>query len=317
MTARGLFAVDAGGSRTRAVVRTAGGEITELELGTVNRCAAGAAADEVLTELFAQVRGVLGEPGCRGWLASASVAPEGADAEIDRVLAAATRVGLPGDLVLSNDVVPLLVAIGGRGAVVVCGTGSGFLGGDGNGGVARAGGCEYLGSDEGGAVDIGLRGLRAAVRSLDGRGPVTSLVEGFGDPVELARRLAAVPSPKQGLAELAPVVTTAWTTGDEVAAQVVEAAIDELVVGVRAVRDRLALTAGFPVATAGGVFTGCPAVQEELARRLRSELGVGRVELFSDTATVVLTALTELLDDAGRPSLPTGLAGRHMWSLSS
>jgi N-acetylglucosamine kinase-like BadF-type ATPase len=299
------------------VVRCADGEVTELELGTVNRCATGAAADQVLADLFARVRDVLGERGGKGWLASASAAPEGAGAEIDRVLAAATRVGLPADLVLSNDVVPLLVSIGGRGVVVVCGTGSGFLGGDGRGGIARVGGCEYLGSDEGGAVDIGLRGLRAAVRSADGRGPATRLVEGFGDPVDLARRLAMRPSPKQGLADLAPVVTTAWMSGDEVAAHVVTAALDELVVGVRAVRDRLGLTAGFPVATAGGVLTGCPAVQEELARRLGAELGAGRVELFSDTANVVLTALTELLDDAGRPSLPTGLAGRHMWLLSS
>ncbi|MYW04695.1 hypothetical protein GT354_41790, partial [Streptomyces sp. SID3343] len=67
------------------------------------------------------------------------------------------------------------------------------------------GGCEYLGSDEGSAYALGLAGLRAAVRGLDGRGPATALFAAAG-PRELARRLAGEPFPKAAVAELAPQV---------------------------------------------------------------------------------------------------------------
>ncbi len=78
-----------------------------------------------------------------------------------------------------NDLVPL-VALGEPGRshlVAVCGTATGF-------GVCtddsrswRASGQEYLLSDEGGGHDVGVEGLQASVRAVDGRGPATALVE--------------------------------------------------------------------------------------------------------------------------------------------
>lgn len=306
-----LFAVDAGGSRTRVLL--AGKEVVELP--SVNRHATGDLADDALREVFELVRH---NGAVAGWFASASVDPEHVEDELERVRCAASGVG--GHVVVSNDVVPLLWGVpelAGGGVVAVCGTGSGFLGADGRGRVARAGGCEYLGSDEGGAVDIGWRGLRAAVRSLDGRGGATTLVDALGgDVTRLARDLAARPFPKQGLANLAGAVCAAWVRGDHVAGEVVDAAVGELVAGVRAVRHRLGLPDGFAVATTGGVLTGCPELQRELTARLRAEAGAGVVVAVEETARVVLAALERLVDADRRPALPEGIAGRHAWLLA-
>ena len=73
--------------------------------------------------------------------------------------AAAQAAGLCAELVVSNDVTPLLLAappeVGH--VIAVCGTGTAFLATNGRSAPARVGGCEYLGSDEGSAFDLGLR----------------------------------------------------------------------------------------------------------------------------------------------------------------
>jgi N-acetylglucosamine kinase-like BadF-type ATPase len=312
-----LFAVDAGGSRTRIVV-----DGRARELGSVNPHSAGAGADAVLREAFGELRALLPAGPAVGWLASAAVDPDRPDAELARVARCAADAGLAAELVVSNDVLPLLwgaAGLAGTGVVLVAGTGSGFLGADASGRVARAGGCEWLGSDEGGGSDLGQAGLRAAVRAGDGRGPATGLVGALTAasglaPAELARRLAAEPFPKSGLAALAAPVCACWVAGDEVAGGIVRAAVGELVSGVRAVRDRLSLPAGFAVAAAGGVLAGCRPLFDQLAGRLRTELGAGRVELVGDTAPVVLAALTRVTA-GGHPDLPPALLGRHAWVL--
>src|SRR5487761_1702159 len=105
------------------------------------------------------------------WLASASVDAATAAGEIRRCAAAARMAGLRAELVLSNDATPLLLAVAPEvgHVVAVCGTGTGFLATSRRSAPVRVGGCEYLGSDEGSAFDLGLTGLRAAVRGLDGR----------------------------------------------------------------------------------------------------------------------------------------------------
>lgn len=318
MTGRSLFAVDAGGSRTRVLLVHPDGGEEQFELASINP-AAGAHGDRALDELCAGIRERLGAGPALGWLASASVDPTGVAPELARLRVAATRAGLAATTVVSNDVVPLLwgaAALGGVGVVLVCGTGSGFFGANAAGRTARAGGCEYLGSDEGSAVHMGLLGLRAAVRALDGRGPRTRLVEAF-DAVELARELAATPFPKQGLAALAPAVCDTWLRGDRVAGGIVRHAVDELVAGVRAVRDTLALPEGFAVAAAGGVLTGCRPFHDLLADRLRTDLRAAEVELVEDTAAAVLAGLPRFLGSGRRDiTMPSGFGGRHAWVLA-
>lgn len=322
-TGHGLFAVDAGGSHTRVLVRLPGDGATRLpRLPSINPHATGEAADETLAELMADLRTALGDTPAVGWLASAAAATGRIEPELARVRSAAAAAGLAAELVVSNDVVPLLwgmPALAGTGVVVVCGTGSGFFGADGRERAAAAGGCEYLGSDEGGAADIAQHGLRAAVRATDGRGPATLLVDALAAAAgvgvtDLARQLAARPFPKQHLAELAPVVSACWLVGDEVAGSIVRQAVDDLVAGVRAVRDHLRLPEGFAVAAAGGVFSGCPQLYRELADRLAQHVGTSRVDLVTDPVSVALGAL-DRLRDGDRIALPSGIAGRYAASI--
>src|SRR5262245_51738831 len=78
-----------------------------------------------------------------------------------------------------NDAVIALAAGApdGVGVVVLAGTGSIAYGADGRGHTARAGGYGFLLADEGSGYWLGHQALRAVVRSLDGRGPATALVE--------------------------------------------------------------------------------------------------------------------------------------------
>lgn len=246
------------------------------------------------------------------WLASASVDAATAAGEIRRCAAAARMAGLRAELVLSNDATPLLLAVAPEvgHVVAVCGTGTGFLATSRRSAPVRVGGCEYLGSDEGSAFDLGLTGLRAAVRGLDGRGPRTALsgllAAEAGVPVpELARRLAHKPFPKSAVAALAPVVLRAWLDGDPAAASVVDAAIGELVAGARAARDAAgigsAIASGsgsgigscWRLSVTGGVVTGCPEFFRALAAAAAA-LGADPVTLISDPAAAVLAALAGL-----------------------
>ena len=301
---RPLYGIDAGGTGTS--VRAWNGD--HWTGPSVNPSSVGQdASDRCLADLFARIRDHAGQaaagpaPGRPAiWLASASVDPAHADRETRRCAEAARVAGLRAELVLSNDLTPLVLdAPPGTGhVIVVCGTGSGFLATDGRSAPVRVGGCEYLGSDEGSAFDLGLFGLRAAVRGLDGRGPRTELSDLLaaqaGAPVpELARRLARDPFPKAAVAALAPTVLRAWLGGDPVAEGLVDAAIGELAAGARAARDAAGVGAGWRLSAIGGIVTGCPSFFGRLAAAAAG-LGADPVMLISDPAAAMLAALARL-----------------------
>lgn len=283
-----LWTIDAGGSTT--VVTGPGGTRRH---GSVNPASHGAgAADAELRTAFADLATSLGGRVGRGWIATATVDPRDPGSELERLRRAAERAGLRGRVVVSNDALPWLVAppLSGRGVAVVCGTGSGFLAGDGTSAPVRVGSCEYLGSDEGSAYDLGLSGLRAAVRAQDGRGPDTVLSEHFG--VTTARDLARQAFPKAAVAALAPVVCRAWLDGDAVATRIVADAIGELGLGVRAAAAAAGLEGEWTVAAGGGVFLGCP---EFLAAFEREVLGA--VVAVTDPNATIEAALAAGVPD--------------------
>lgn len=308
------WAIDAGGSNTTALLDDG----TRLSRGSVNPASVGAStARDTLLDLLRELAGRVGDGPAAGWIATATVGSDAPRRDLDRLAALAGRAGLTGTAVISRDVLPLLLAppLGGRGVAVVCGTGSGFLAGDGGGAPVSVGGCEYLGSDEGSAYALGLGGLRAAVRGVDGRAEPTALgpaLAAYADaPVrELARRLAAQPFPKAAVAALAPVVCRCWLGGDAAAEQVVAGALGDLVDGVRAARDAARLTGNWSAILAGGVFRGCPEYATALRGRIVDELGAGTPPTVAvDPPALVLAALRDHPD-----GLPQALAGRWAWS---
>ncbi|WP_199443162.1 TIM barrel protein [Umezawaea beigongshangensis] len=308
-----LWTVDAGGSTT-----TVTGPAGRRAHGSVNPASAGAdAADATLRTVLGDLAAALaGSPG-HGWVATAALDPLDPEPELRRLRRAALEAGLTGRVVVSNDAVPWLLAppLHGRGVAVVCGTGSGFLAGGGENPPVRVGGCEYLGSDEGSAFDLGLAGLRAAVRAVDGRGPETALTGLLRpDPAAVARDLAARAFPKAAVAALAPLVCRAWLDGDAVAASLVAGAVGELVLGIDAAARGAGLTGRWAVAAGGGVFTGCPELLAELERALLAELLVSEVVAVTDPNSAVRAALESCVE-GDVLALPPAVAGHCAWTL--
>ncbi len=191
---------------------------------------------------------------------------------------AMARAGVRCPVLVTNDLVPLLLGADCAQPLVVvaAGTGTGFGARSAAGKWARASGCEYLLSDQGGGFDIGLSGLRAAIRAADGRGPSTELQPIAaqwcdGHAATLADDLSEivyVAGHKPVIAGFARHVLDA-AEHDEVAAGIVARAARELVAGATAVaRAAGCPPAGTCVLLAGSLLTR----HDALTRTLRAGL---------------------------------------------
>jgi N-acetylglucosamine kinase-like BadF-type ATPase len=158
--------------------------------------------------------------------------------------------------------VALFAATEGDGIVVIAGTGSNCYG-QFQEQQARAGGVDYILSDEGSSYDIGLRLLRAVVRSLDARGEATSLTNqlyehlGVSTLEGLYTKIYADYRTKEQIASLAPLVTEAEVKGDLVARDILVHSVNELTRMVDAVINQLQLREqSVPVVMTGSLFQG-------------------------------------------------------------
>ena len=253
--------VDGGGSGSRAVVVDAAGRelgraeggsalidpLRPLEAARVVAELAGAAAKAAGAEL--PVRGL--------WAGLAGAGPPGPRGAVRGFLAeegVATGVAVGGDVEAAR-----ADAFGdGPGILLVAGTGSVAIARDPNGGKAMAGGWGAALDDEGSGYRIGLDGLRAVMRSADGRAPATSLTgallreTGVAEPRDLVEWVAG--ASKRDVAALCVAVGRACQEGDAAAAQIVEKAL----AGIRSLVEAvLARTSGWPgkppLAMIGGV----------------------------------------------------------------
>ena len=201
----------------------------------------------------------------------------------------------------------------GWGVSVVAGTGVACLAVPERGAPRIIGGHGYLLGDEGGGFWIGRHGLRAVLRSEDGRGPDTSLAgpaeHRFGSLADLHVRLHAGDRPVNTIAQFAPEVLEAAEAGDAVASAIIDEAARELLLIARA-----------GAAWAGGEAVTVPLALggrllhpgTELRRRLLDLLAGARLPIATRSADA------SALDGA----LRLGLAGHlgayadlvHTWS---
>ena len=148
----------------------------------------------------------------------------------------------------------------GWGVAVVCGAGINCVGVAPGGRHTRFPALGAITGDWGGGFDVGLTALSKAARSLDGRGPKTTLEQavpahfGFATPYELAEAIHRKEIAERRMLELAPIVF-AEAEGDHEAAEIVDRLAAEIVALAGTALARLGLeTTAVEVLLGGGLL---------------------------------------------------------------
>ena len=275
---RYVLGIDAGGTKTRALVANETGQLVGDALG-------GGANLRTHGELEVEkVLHAVIEDACM----TAPAAPDavalgiaGADRPPDEAVLRAIlrRIGFRNRVVVTNDARIAFVAGSEErvGLALVCGTGSIAWGRNRAGKIARSGGWGWHVGDEGSGFWIGERAIRAVLRAVDGRGPATILDRALSEHFEIAEPeqiLYAIYDrefPRTRVAKFAARVDAAARAGDAVAAGILADAASELVCAASSVRDQLGLEEGpYDVVLSGGTFAAVPILQSDVARRLES-----------------------------------------------
>jgi N-acetylglucosamine kinase-like BadF-type ATPase len=129
--------------------------------------------------------------------------------------------------------------------ILISGTGSVCLGQSSDGKTAKASGMDFLLADQGSGYAIGRSVLREAVRSFDGRAPKSVIEELVCDYFKIptvADLKNEVYNPlltKIEVADLAPICSTAFEQGDEVAKRIFDKIIEDLIIMLEAVVRRM------------------------------------------------------------------------------
>jgi N-acetylglucosamine kinase-like BadF-type ATPase len=315
-----VVAVDAGGTRTRAVVLDAGDRCRGYAVtGSGNPTAVGAqVAAASVAESVATALELAEVPPARVGLVVLAMAGAGATSVTAEIRDRLAGIGLDAPLVLESDLLATYFAGTHRpdGYAVIAGTGAGAIRVQDGRQVAMADGLGWLLGDEGSGFWIGHRVVRAVLAELDGRGPATTLtpllLPRLGVPapagsddrepvVALVRALYAGPPVR--LADHAVLAFEA--AGDRVADGILDEAATALARTLGAVRSS---TVSGPVVLGGGVLgRGGP-----LADRLAVASGAAEVHVVADGA---LGACVLALRHAGR-HVDAAVFGRLRDSLS-
>jgi N-acetylglucosamine kinase-like BadF-type ATPase len=273
---RYVLGIDAGGSKTRALLADEEGRVVAAASGGgANLRTHGELGVEKV--LHAVVEEAEGAAGARAEAVALGIA--GADRPDDHAVLRAIlrRMGFRRRVVVTNDARVAFVAGSTLrvGLALVCGTGSIAWGRNGAGAVARAGGWGWHVGDEGSGFWIGERGIRGALRAFDGRGRATSLVEAVLAHFDLPRMDELVRSvydreyPRHEVALFAVAVAEAARAGDGAAREILEEALAELVLAAESVRRRLGLAgADHDVVLSGGTFRALPDLEQSVTRAL-------------------------------------------------
>lgn len=145
--------------------------------------------------------------------------------------------------------------------ILIAGTGSNCLGRASDGRQAKAGGFDYLLSDQGSSYFIGRLALKTAAKSYDGRGQKTkieALLTNYFQLNNFAQIKTKIYQPvlnKSQIAQLARLVDEAFRQKDIVAKQILDRAVMELVLMIKTVAADLDFkNKVFDLVLVGGLF---------------------------------------------------------------
>jgi len=269
--------IDGGGTKTVCVLMDDRGEVLGRGVAgpsnyqTVGLEAAGNAIKRAMIQAVGKKAGDITVGGLGLGLAGV-----GRPEDVETVRKLLGQIQSDPDLWVNWDVKPENFAIGGDnaialvgglghdvGIVAIAGTGSQIFGRNSQGKTKRVGGWGYVLGDEGGGYDIAVRGLRAVMRSFDGRLPPTALTEAFLSHFDLEspeglieviyRRGLAV----KEIAALSPIVDRAAAAGDSVSVQIIAEISEELIGATKvAIAELFDPAEALEIVTMGGVWRG-------------------------------------------------------------
>ena len=296
------LAMDVGGTKTAAVLATEDAVLARTEAGSIKTLRL--SPDEAARNLHSVLQALERQSGRslrghveRTCIGTSGAAAPGVRAWMEQALAGA--VG--GDLVILGDEVIAIDSAfaGGRGVLVIAGTGSNIVGRAATGAMVHTGGWGPALADEGSGHWIGTEALRACFRAIDSAEPSTAdAVSPDGSPRSIApehlppllrRFLEALALPDlQALigeanapgfvsARLVPVTAEAARAGDPLAGETLRRAGRDLaasVIAVAAKMEHLEQHAGVPftpppVAFVGSVLSHISEVREAMGAGLR------------------------------------------------
>lgn len=281
-----LLGIDGGGTQTRALLAGIDGEIIGSGIGGPSNYQA--VGLEVAREGIAQaVRGAwqnagIGErPADAAFLGLAGVtsaADRGTMERVARELNLAQRIGIDHDIRTA-----LAGGIPGRaGIALIAGTGSAAYGRTADGRSWRAGGWGHVLDDAGSGYWLGVQGLSAVTRHLDGREGPTMLSEillghlGVTDPDTILHLMGTNGLSRTEIAALAPLMLAA-ADHDSVALRIVNEGARQLALMAWAVAGKLALAAPEVMMT-GGLMNHA-SYRELVVNALAARLTAARVAI--------------------------------------
>ncbi|HLZ58324.1 MAG TPA: BadF/BadG/BcrA/BcrD ATPase family protein [Ktedonosporobacter sp.] len=292
--------IDGGGSKTLAVVVDAHGrEVGRGLAGSANYIAVG--LTQAVRNIYAAAEEAARNADCHLPLDAAWLGLAGLDRPDDHRLLLPHMDTLAKVVCLVNDGELLLSGLDNAvGVALISGTGSIALGCSAGGSVVRAGGWGHVLGDEGSGYEIGRLGLQAAVRAADGRGPATVLLERIlqywqiEDPSDIIGRTYTGHDEKAKIASLSKLIFAAARSGDRVALDIVQHAVDELALAVVTVATKLGFAEhGIPLALGGGLLVNEVDFRAQVLASIARQRKLGQVAIVEEPAsTAARAALT-------------------------
>lgn len=232
----------------------------------------------------------------KGKIKSACFGFAGVNSEIDRkriglfVNRGKIRRALGCRIRILNDVEIILPSINEKsGVAVIGGTGCNFYAKNGSK-EAYASGLNYLLTDEGSGFDMGLKVLRAAIRSYDLRGGKTLLEKlvkektGLEDMRQIGKIIYAKGFQKTRVANFAPLAERAADKGDMAAMEILLSAAGEYLTGIKAVARRTGIIGKkFTIAVVGSAISS-KYILPELKRLIRKSIPKASIVMAENPA---------------------------------
>jgi N-acetylglucosamine kinase-like BadF-type ATPase len=276
------LAVDAGGTKTEFVLADNEHELARVRTGTIKRLRAEEAiTSQNLREALLDLEGQSGIS-----MKDVSRCCIGTSGEAVPLVAEWLRrsfaEAVGGALILLGDVEIALDAhfFGGRGVLVLAGTGSNVAGRAGDGSIFTAGGWGPAMADQGAGHSLGLKALRRSFLAIDQERP-TVLIEAVLDYWKLPSLNELIEyangNPAPNFSELAPLVASCARDGDAVAQEVLREGGEQLAYLAGLVIERIRRREQMDdipfvlpaVAIAGSVLVQIAKVREALENSLR------------------------------------------------